>query len=115
MEKNINRDVIITRVNKLDLGDSLPKNIGVPQSEKITTPEQNERGYTLKILEFTNWKTSGEREAAKLLGIKRTTLESRMKKLTPLCPPLQRGELKGGCQHSGNLPIFRQNTYIILN
>jgi transcriptional regulator of acetoin/glycerol metabolism len=32
-------------------------------------------------LEFTNWKISGERGAAKLLGIKRTTLESRMKKL----------------------------------
>jgi len=81
LEKNINRDVIITRVNKLDLGDSLPKNIGVPQSEKITTPEQNERGYTLKVLEFTNWKITCERGTAKLLGIKRTTLDSRIKKL----------------------------------
>ncbi len=81
LENIIERAVIITRGNKLDLGDSLPKNIGISQKEKITTLEENERSYILKALEFTNWKISGERGAAKLLGIKRTTLESRMKKL----------------------------------
>lgn len=81
LENIIERAVIITRGNKLDLGDSFPKNIGVLQKEKITTLEENERSYILKALEFTNWKISGERGAAKLLGIKRTTLESRMKKL----------------------------------
>ena len=81
LENIIERAVIITRGNNLDLGDSLPKNIGVLQKEKITTLEENERSYILKALEFTNWKISGERGAAKLLGIKRTTLESRMKKL----------------------------------
>ncbi|MCH8128051.1 sigma 54-interacting transcriptional regulator [candidate division KSB1 bacterium] len=81
LENIIERAVIITRGNKLDLGDSLPKNIGVLQKEEITTLEENERSYILKALEFTNWKISGERGAAKLLGIKRTTLESRMKKL----------------------------------
>ena len=81
LENIIERAVIITSGNKLDLGDSFPKNIGVLQKEKITTLEENERSYILKALEFTNWKISGERGAAKLLGIKRTTLESRMKKL----------------------------------
>jgi PAS domain S-box-containing protein len=81
LENIIERAVIITRGNNLDLGDSIPKNIGVLQKEKITTLEENERSYILKALEFTNWKISGERGAAKLLGIKRTTLESRMKKL----------------------------------
>jgi len=81
LENIIERAVIITRGNNLDLGDSFPKNIGVLQKEKITTLEENERSYILKALEFTNWKISGERGAAKLLGIKRTTLESRMKKL----------------------------------
>ncbi|MCH7973986.1 MAG: sigma 54-interacting transcriptional regulator, partial [Bacteroidetes bacterium] len=81
LENIIERAVIITRGNKLDLGDSLPKNIGIPQKEKITTLEENERSYILKALEFTNWKISGERGAAKLLGIKRTTLEARIKKL----------------------------------
>ena len=81
LENIIERAVIITRGNKLDLGDSFPKNIGVLQKEEITTLEENEKSYILKALEFTNWKISGERGAAKLLGIKRTTLESRMKKL----------------------------------
>ncbi len=81
LENIIERAVIITRGNKLDLGDSLPKNIGIPHKEEITTLDENERSYILKALEFTNWKISGERGAAKLLGIKRTTLESRMKKL----------------------------------
>jgi transcriptional regulator of acetoin/glycerol metabolism len=35
----------------------------------------------IKVLEFTNWKIGGERRTGKLLGIKRTTLDSRMKKL----------------------------------
>jgi formate hydrogenlyase transcriptional activator len=35
-----------------------------------------------RTLEKTNWRVSGERGAAKLLGIKRTTLEARMKKLS---------------------------------
>ena len=81
LENIIERAVIITRGNKLDLGDSIPKNIGVLQKENITTLEENERSYILKALEFSNWKISGERGAAKLLGIKRTTLESRIKKL----------------------------------
>ncbi|TDJ56308.1 MAG: hypothetical protein E2O46_01240 [Ignavibacteria bacterium] len=57
------------------------RNTGKPQKEEITTLEENEKSYILKALEFTNWKISGERGAAKLLGIKRTTLESRIKKL----------------------------------
>ena len=81
LENIIERAVIITRGNKLDLGDSLPKNIGIPQKDEITTLDENERSYIFKALEFTNWKISGERGAAKLFGIKRTTLESRMKKL----------------------------------
>jgi transcriptional regulator with GAF, ATPase, and Fis domain len=32
-------------------------------------------------LESTNWQVSGDKGAANLLGIKRTTLEARMKKL----------------------------------
>jgi len=62
------------------------RNTGKPQTEEITTPEENESGYILESSDFTNWKISGERGAAKLLGIKRTTLESRMKKLN-IQPP----------------------------
>ena len=40
-----------------------------------------ERQYIIKVLEATNWQVSGEKGAAKILGLKRTTLEARMKKL----------------------------------
>ena len=40
-----------------------------------------ERNHILGVLEKTSWRVSGERGAAKLLGLKPTTLESRMKKL----------------------------------
>jgi transcriptional regulator with GAF, ATPase, and Fis domain len=42
---------------------------------------ENERQHIIKALEKTDWRISGENGAAKILGIKRTTLEARMKKL----------------------------------
>ena len=81
LENVIERAVIITKGPKLDLGDSLPKAISVPENEKITTLAESERNQIIKALEATNWRVSGERGAAKLLGVKRTTLEARMNKL----------------------------------
>jgi formate hydrogenlyase transcriptional activator len=46
----------------------------------ITLSEQ-ERDIILKVLNDTNWRISGESGAAKILGIKSTTLEAKMKKL----------------------------------
>ena len=80
LENVIERAVIISQGNKLKLGDSLPKTF-TSKKQKITTLEKNERDYILKALEFTNWRVSGEKGAAKLLGLNRTTLEARMKKL----------------------------------
>ncbi len=45
------------------------------------TLEELEKQHIIKVLEKTNWQVSGEKGAAKILGIKRTTLEARMKKL----------------------------------
>ena len=40
-----------------------------------------EREHILKTLEIAGWRVSGENGAARLLGLKATTLEARMKKL----------------------------------
>jgi transcriptional regulator with GAF, ATPase, and Fis domain len=40
-----------------------------------------ERNHIIDVLEKTYWRVSGEKGAAKLLGLKPTTLVSRMKKL----------------------------------
>jgi transcriptional regulator of acetoin/glycerol metabolism len=42
---------------------------------------ENEKAHILRALEATNWRVSGDKGASKLLGLKRTTLEARMKKL----------------------------------
>jgi len=81
LENVIERAVIISKGTRLNLGDSLPKAMGVPQSEKITTLAESEKDQILKTLESTNWRVSGDKGAARLLGMKRTTLEARMKKL----------------------------------
>lgn len=81
LENVIERAVIITQGNKLNLGDSLSSTNTINNDEIITTIEENERKHIIRALEFTNWKVSGVTGAAKILNIKRTTLEARIKKL----------------------------------
>jgi PAS domain S-box-containing protein len=45
------------------------------------TLEEMERNHILKVLENTGWRVRGDNGAAGILGLKATTLESRMKKL----------------------------------
>jgi transcriptional regulator with GAF, ATPase, and Fis domain len=45
-----------------------------------------ERNHILKILKQTGWRVRGKQGAAELLGLKPTTLESRMKKLQIVRP-----------------------------
>ena len=80
LENIIERAVVLCSGNRLIFGDWIPEN-KVGLGTKIPTLEENERNHILKALESTNWRISGEKGAAKLLGMKRTTLESRMKKL----------------------------------
>ncbi len=80
LENIIERAVVLCTGNRLISGDWIPEN-KVGLGTKIPTLEENERNHILKALESTNWRISGEKGAAKLLGMKRTTLESRMKKL----------------------------------
>jgi transcriptional regulator with GAF, ATPase, and Fis domain len=47
----------------------------------VTTFEAMERRHIRDVLEKTNWRISGQGSAAEILGLKRTTLQSKMKKL----------------------------------
>ena len=49
--------------------------------QKATTLEDVERNHIKEMLKKTSWRVSGKNGAAELLGLKPTTLESRMKKL----------------------------------
>lgn len=80
LENVVERAVITSTGRKLDLRDSIPAK-KTSKKEGFITLEESERRLITRTLEKTNWRVSGERGAAKLLGIKRTTLEARMKKL----------------------------------
>ena len=81
LENIIERAVIISIGSKLDLGEWLPK-LGVsPHGTRVPTLEELERQHIMEVLKMTGWQVSGERGAAKLLNVKPTTLEARMKKL----------------------------------
>jgi transcriptional regulator with GAF, ATPase, and Fis domain len=83
LEHFIERAVILSdggRIHVSGLDDSLGPRIageGLP----VKPLADMERGYIEKILNATHWKVSGTNGAALILGLKPTTLISRMKKL----------------------------------
>ena len=52
-----------------------------PPTAPISTLEEAERQHILRALKQTQWRIAGPKGAAKLLDIKRTTLQARMRKL----------------------------------
>jgi formate hydrogenlyase transcriptional activator len=80
LQNLIERAVILSNgpVLRVPLGDlsSAPVADGDPQ-----TLEDAERRTILQALRATNWVVAGQRGAAAMLGIKRSTLQSRMEKL----------------------------------
>jgi formate hydrogenlyase transcriptional activator len=83
----IERAMILSPTSVLELGDWFP---GSPSSTSNTsqikkangeTLDEVQRAYILEVLQACDWKIHGENGAAERLGLKRTTLQSRMKKL----------------------------------
>ncbi len=80
LENVIERAVIISERGNLDCSDWIPKK-GIIHDQMLVTLQEMEKNYIIRVLKSTNWRVSGEKGAAKILGMKRTTLESKMKKL----------------------------------
>jgi formate hydrogenlyase transcriptional activator len=82
LENFVERAVILTQGQ--DLYVSLPE-LQLPPSlttnSGTSTLEQAEREHILKALRDSNWTISGPVGAATKLGMKRTTLQSKMQKL----------------------------------
>ena len=81
LENIVERAVIVCQGACLKVGDWLPQKDAPPDLSELTTLEEAEKAHILRALESTNWRVSGDKGAAKILGVKRTTLEARMKKL----------------------------------
>ena len=81
LENVIERALILSPANKLELGDWIPKKEDGARADKLVSLEDYERDYIVRVLNETMWRVSGDKGAAKILDMKPTTLESRMKKL----------------------------------
>ncbi len=80
LENVLERAVINTSGPKLHLVDELKK----PDKDLTTTQatlEEVERNHIVRVLEQTNWKVSGQNGAAEILGLNRSTLRARIRKL----------------------------------
>ena len=80
LENVLERAVINSSGPKLRLVDELKK----PHKDLTTTQktlEEVERYNIVRVLEQTNWKVSGKNGAAEILGLNRSTLRARMRKL----------------------------------
>jgi len=62
-----------------DLSSSLTSSASLTSS--ISTMEEAERQHILRALKHTQWRIAGPKGAATILGMKRTTLQARMRKL----------------------------------
>jgi PAS domain S-box-containing protein len=81
LQNVIERAVILTSGTTFDLRGALPTGHAPPARDGIPTLAELERDHVLEVLERTGWRVSGSGGAAEILGLKRTTLEARMKKL----------------------------------
>ena len=61
------------------LGVEVPGNLGLATKGESKL-EDLEREHIIKVLESVNWQVGGKDGAAERLGLKRTTLNSKMKK-----------------------------------
>ncbi|MEE4265823.1 MAG: helix-turn-helix domain-containing protein, partial [Desulfobacteraceae bacterium] len=80
LENVLERAVINSSGPKLHLVDELKK----PPKDLTTakkTLNEVERDYIVRVLEQTHWKVSGQNGAAEILGLDRSTLRARMRKL----------------------------------
>jgi transcriptional regulator with GAF, ATPase, and Fis domain len=83
LEHFIERAVILSeggRIHFSGLDDAFGPRI-TGETLSVSSLADMERGYIEKILNATHWKVSGPNGAASILGLKPTTLISRMKKL----------------------------------
>ena len=85
LENVLERAVINSSGPKLHLVDELKK----PHKDLTTaqkTLDEVERDYIVHVLEQTHWRVSGKNGAAEILGLDRSTLRARMRKLGILKP-----------------------------
>ena len=81
LENVIERALIMSGGALLDGSDLFSSAERVEAVPSVTTLEDMERAYILRVLEGVGWQIEGERGAARILGLNPSTLRGRMRKL----------------------------------
>jgi formate hydrogenlyase transcriptional activator len=81
LQNVIERAVLLNRGTDLELGDWFCPPTDSPDAASVATLADLQRAHITKVLELTGWRVSGEGGAARILGLKPTTLHARMAKL----------------------------------
>jgi PAS domain S-box-containing protein len=81
LQNVLERAVLNSPGPALRLADELIKKPSIVLEESKKTLEEIERDYIVKILEQTEWKVGGKNSASEILGLNRSTLRARMRKL----------------------------------
>lgn len=81
LENIMERAMILSQNGVLEYGEWIP--VQKVTGAKVSNARLNdvEKDHIIEVLKKTGWKVSGEKGAAKILGLNPTTLEARMKKL----------------------------------
>jgi PAS domain S-box-containing protein len=79
----IERAMIVCNSRTLKVHPPIGNNVALLQAQTL---EEAERRHLMSVLERTGWRLSGPRGAAGILGLKRTTLQSKLKKLGIMRP-----------------------------
>jgi formate hydrogenlyase transcriptional activator len=84
LENIIERAMILSQGGSLEYGEWIPTekvSSNATSSSAASKLEDVEKEHIIEVLKKTGWKVSGEKGAAKILGLNPTTLEARMKKM----------------------------------
>jgi len=82
LQNVIERAVLVSDGTMLRLADSLKANSwAAPDDATLQSLADAERSHILRVLEACSWKVEGQKGAAEILGLKPSTLRSRMAKL----------------------------------
>jgi chemotaxis protein methyltransferase CheR len=86
LQNVLERAVLNSPSPTLHLADELRKQPSGDLTGSKKTLEEVERDYIVRILEETQWKVGGKNSASELLGLNRSTLRARMRKLDIIKP-----------------------------